>query len=227
MATDGAAGRRRRPGRPSGDEAAGGETRARIVWAAADLFSERGYADVSTGDIAAAVGVTKATLYYHFTGKDAIYTAVMSTVLQTIGGIIREVARGPEPVRERLRRLLEYPLLLLDHTVSFDAMLRDVARHLTPRQREEIDAAWHAYTGAYEELMREGIDRGELKPLDPRLLAHAFRALTEAFGGPQGTEAGFRGRPAVVDILVDLFLVGAADRPAGAPHPEAHPSATP
>lgn len=200
---------RRRRGRPTHDEAGEGETRERIIWAAADLFGRRGYADVSTGDIAAAVGMTKATLYYHFKGKNALYAAVMCTLLNTIGRIIREIANGPEPVRDRLRRLVEYPLLEVRADASFDGMMRDANRHATPAQREEIEVAWRSYTGSYEELMREGIDRGELKPIDPRLLAHAFRHLIEAFAvAPE-----YHGRPAIVDLIVDLFLEGAGDRP--------------
>lgn len=223
MTVDGAEIKRRRPGRPSSDQAAEGETRARIIWAAAELFSQRGYADVSTGDIAAAVGVTKATLYYHFRGKDAIYTAVMCTVLQTIGRVIRETARGPGSVRERLYHLAEIPMLQIRPDAGFDVMMRDAARHVSPQQREEIAVAWQSYTAAYEELMRDGIDRGELKPLDPRLLAYAFRHLIEAFS----TSAEFRDRPAVVDILVDLFLQGAADRPSSKSHAGIQPPAAP
>jgi TetR/AcrR family transcriptional regulator, mexJK operon transcriptional repressor len=194
---------------------AAGETRERIIWTAQGLFAARGYADVSTGDIAAAVGVTKATLYYHFRGKPAIYAAVMCALLQAIARGIREIADGPEPVRDRLYRLAEIAMIEVQPNADLDSMMRDAAHHVTAEQLAEIDRAWGTYTGAYEELMRDGIARGELKPLDPRLLAFAFRHLLEAFADRRGTAMGFRGRRSVVGIVVDLFLEGAADRPAG------------
>ncbi|MBB3036742.1 TetR/AcrR family transcriptional regulator [Hoyosella altamirensis] len=41
------------------------------------LFAERGYAHVSLNEIATAAGVTKGGLYHHFSGKDALFEAVM------------------------------------------------------------------------------------------------------------------------------------------------------
>ena len=51
-------------------------TREKILRAAYDRFYRQGYARVSVDDIAAAAGVTKKTLYYHFESKDALIGAV-------------------------------------------------------------------------------------------------------------------------------------------------------
>jgi hypothetical protein len=56
---------RRRPGRPPADASEGVvETRDRILGQAKRLFMQRDFAAVSVGDVAAAVGVTKPTIYY-------------------------------------------------------------------------------------------------------------------------------------------------------------------
>jgi AcrR family transcriptional regulator len=52
-------------------------TRRRILDAAYKLFRSRGYSRVSMDEIAAATTVTKRTLYYHFTSKDSLLTAVL------------------------------------------------------------------------------------------------------------------------------------------------------
>ena len=56
-------------------------TKKRIVDVARRLFSDRSYLGVSMSDIAARLGITKATLYYHFTGKADIYRTVLDDVL--------------------------------------------------------------------------------------------------------------------------------------------------
>ncbi|TMJ24875.1 MAG: helix-turn-helix transcriptional regulator, partial [Alphaproteobacteria bacterium] len=48
----------------------GEPTRRRILDAAYKLFRRKGFTRVSMDDIAAATGVTKRTLYHHFTSKD-------------------------------------------------------------------------------------------------------------------------------------------------------------
>jgi AcrR family transcriptional regulator len=47
-------------------------TRDRILEAARELFAERGYAGTSLADIAAAVGLTKTAVAYHFHPKDRL-----------------------------------------------------------------------------------------------------------------------------------------------------------
>jgi AcrR family transcriptional regulator len=59
-----------------GKDGAGGTAR-RILDAAYGLFYGKGYARVGVDEVAAAAGVTKRTLYYHFESKDALLGAVM------------------------------------------------------------------------------------------------------------------------------------------------------
>ena len=54
-----------------------GEARAKIIEAAYKLFYRRGYARVGVDEIAAAAGVTKRTLYYHFQSKDDVLARVL------------------------------------------------------------------------------------------------------------------------------------------------------
>jgi AcrR family transcriptional regulator len=56
----------------------GKETRRRILDAAYELFYRQGYARVGVDAVAARAGVTKRTLYYHFTSKDALVAAMLA-----------------------------------------------------------------------------------------------------------------------------------------------------
>jgi AcrR family transcriptional regulator len=65
-------------------------TRARILDACRGLFNERGPADVTTAQIAAAVGINEGNLYYHFNRKEQILEALFGEFEQAL----REVAAG-------------------------------------------------------------------------------------------------------------------------------------
>lgn len=69
---------------------AAGKTRERILDAAYRLFYRDGFARVGVDAVAAAAGVTKRTLYYHFASKDALLAAVLDAqhelVLRQIEG---------------------------------------------------------------------------------------------------------------------------------------------
>jgi len=64
-----AADARRRPGAR--------ERRAQILREAARCFGTRGFHGTTTRDVAAAVGITEAALYRYFSGKEAIYAAIL------------------------------------------------------------------------------------------------------------------------------------------------------
>jgi TetR/AcrR family transcriptional regulator len=51
-------------------------SRKRILDCALTLFSSRGYDGVGIAEICAAAGITKPTLYYHFSSKEGLYEAL-------------------------------------------------------------------------------------------------------------------------------------------------------
>lgn len=58
------------------------DTRERIVAEAFVLFAARGFHAVSVRDIASAVGIKDASLYNHFSGKQAIFDAIVAEALE-------------------------------------------------------------------------------------------------------------------------------------------------
>ncbi|GAA0829506.1 TetR/AcrR family transcriptional regulator [Streptosporangium amethystogenes subsp. fukuiense] len=62
----------------------GHDTRGRILDAARRLFAERGYAATSLADIAAAVGLTKTAVAYHFHPKDRLAAELLAPAAEDI-----------------------------------------------------------------------------------------------------------------------------------------------
>lgn len=143
-------GRRSRPGRPRHipDTDPLLDPRAQLLDAAAELFVSQGYAKTSTREIAEAVGIRQASLYYHFSGKDAILAEVVgATIRPTLDRIGRiEAATTGEPAAAL------YLLVLLDvrtlsqapHNSGLLGMLPDVAKEM-PELREERAELAHEY----------------------------------------------------------------------------------
>jgi AcrR family transcriptional regulator len=64
---------------PQKSRRSGAETRAEIRRVAFELFTEKGFDATTTRDIAAALGMNQASLYYHFAGKDEIVRSLLET----------------------------------------------------------------------------------------------------------------------------------------------------
>jgi AcrR family transcriptional regulator len=74
-----------------------GQTRERILDQAEALFADRGFAGTSVRDIAAGAGLTPASLYNHFPGKDALYRAVLERGVQPLIERMGELATSENP----------------------------------------------------------------------------------------------------------------------------------
>ena len=204
---------KRRLGRPSTEQIAEGERRSRILAVATDHFGRRGYAAVALAEIADEVGVTKAALYHHFPSKNVLYIAMVTQLLGLIRDAIHAVAQQPLTTPDKLRRLAHMMVLDVPHEADRDGMLRDVAAHIAPEHQPAIHAGFAAIQLEFEAIMRDGVASGELQPLAPPMLAHAFQHLVSSFAGARGAAAQFPRDMAVADAAVDLFLHGAATTP--------------
>jgi AcrR family transcriptional regulator len=72
------------PDRMTKRAAQGRATREQLIEVATRLFAERGYEDTSIEAVLAAAGVSRGALYHHFTGKDALFGAVLESVQHRI-----------------------------------------------------------------------------------------------------------------------------------------------
>jgi AcrR family transcriptional regulator len=80
-------------------------TRAALLTAGRKLFSENGFADVSTQSIVEAAGVTRGALYHQFADKVELFAAVYEEVESEIVAQIAEgiVAAGPSDQLEAMK----------------------------------------------------------------------------------------------------------------------------
>jgi AcrR family transcriptional regulator len=113
-------------------------TRDRILDTAEALFAERGLAATSVRDIASAVGLTAASLYNHFEGKEALYAAVLERgmrplidVLETLSNLTTREDRTDASIPPVVEHLAKHPnvaRLIYHEAVTGGAHLVPLAR---------------------------------------------------------------------------------------------------
>ena len=129
------------PGPPVPSAAPGGaapQTRERILDVAEQLFAERGFAGTSVRDIAASAGLTAASLYNHFDGKEALYDAVLERGIRPLV-LLMQTRAGSDPggetsaalvgeVMEHMRRRPHLPRLIQHEALTGGAHVTRLAR---------------------------------------------------------------------------------------------------
>jgi TetR/AcrR family transcriptional regulator, cholesterol catabolism regulator len=110
-----------------------------ILTAAKDLFFAKGYKGVSMKEIAGAVQVTHAALYYHFPkGKEDLFTKMIQALFveEEIAGI-DEMLASTQDLRERLN-LFTAGLLKLPMDEQLTMLLRDAREYIKDPENQRI-----------------------------------------------------------------------------------------
>ncbi len=82
------------------------DTKKYIIETARQLFSEFSYLGVSMNSIAQKLNITKAALYYHFTGKKEIYEKVLDNVFNDLSLSIHQALKE-DTIDKKLRKLIK------------------------------------------------------------------------------------------------------------------------
>jgi TetR/AcrR family transcriptional regulator len=146
------------------------ETRTRILNAALREFSALGMAGARMDQIAAAAGVNKALLYYHFDSKENLYAAALEMIAgrvrdQSMSVFLLKASSGERLIRSALNHfdriltqgefqsLMQQEMMRMHHGED-SAMSIVVKRVFAPMQ------------AMHQSMVREGIASGELIDAD-------------------------------------------------------------
>ncbi|WP_350281408.1 helix-turn-helix domain-containing protein [Kribbella sp. HUAS MG21] len=103
------------------------DTKTEIHRAAVQLFSTQGYEKTSLREIAEQVGITKASLYYHYSSKQQLLRAIVGTFLDDVFAVLRQVDDlpwSPETERELLGAYVD---VVIEHRSTGPTLMRDIA----------------------------------------------------------------------------------------------------
>ncbi|MGI8523794.1 MAG: TetR/AcrR family transcriptional regulator [Nocardioides sp.] len=187
-------------GKPDGRRtAAAVRRRAResaILAATRSLFDERGMADAQIEDIARAVGINRAIVYRHFTGKEELFALALVGYLDELSAALVEAADTETEPREQLLAIVS---AFVDYGVENPAFV-DCAHSLMRRTGTELfdeisESAMlrlgRAIAGCLVPLRRvleTGSQQGVFGVEDPVLLANFLYAT--GLGGLQLARVG-------------------------------------
>jgi len=181
----------------------------RILATARQLFLEHPYADVSVDRIAKATQVTKGGIYHHFDSKEELYLAMLHADFEHLSALFEEATAAPGTCREKLGRLTRAFLTLppVERRVM-RLVRRDLNTFAEPTRTDLIRGYQRALPERIERVLLEGIDRGELRASDPRLLSWSFVALVEVALTPY-SDTVFEDVDEKLEFVLDQFFHGA------------------
>jgi AcrR family transcriptional regulator len=143
-------------------------SRADILQAAANCFTERGYAQTSIDDVARRLSATKGRIYHHYPSKADLFADVFKTGMDMNYAAVAPYRDKPGSPIERWRRMASAHVRQMVETRAFQrAVWEGVEMHLkgatTPAQRDELtrlSAYRDEYGNIFRAVLAEGRDKG-------------------------------------------------------------------
>ncbi|WP_369142786.1 TetR/AcrR family transcriptional regulator [Streptomyces sp. R44] len=175
-------------------------TSERLIEATRELLWERGYVGTSPKAVQQAAGAGQGSMYHHFTGKQDLALAAIRRSAQELGAAAEAVLGGTGSAYARIEAyLLRERDVLRGCPVGRLTMDPEVIAD--PELRAPVEEVLGRVRGRLAEVVREGLDRGELSgPLDPEEIAAAVLAtvqggyvLARATGSPAPFDTAVRG----------------------------------
>jgi TetR/AcrR family transcriptional regulator len=161
-----------------------------ILKAGIDVFSRKGFDGTRIAEIAEKSGLPKANVYYYFSSKEEIYTAIIAHLIDGWDDALKPISADSEPAdafRNYVKAKLEYTRKNVAESRLFASEIIQGARFLKKRDREHM----RQITDRRVEVVEGWIAAGKMAPIDVRHLFIMLWAATQFYGDfePLATDA--------------------------------------
>jgi AcrR family transcriptional regulator len=193
--------RQLRPGPGTKREEVLANQRSRLIAATIELVADRGYDGTRVSNIVQLAGVSKASFYEQFAGKDECFTAVCDTALRAAAtAVLRGESRGGEG-RDRIRAGLTALAELMAAQPKATRLVLIDAVASTPAIREHLSERF----GLFEALVHDRLASTGPAKLPRHLIAGLVRGIAHHARRCVGAGCPERFRE-LVDPLLDWGL---------------------
>ena len=152
----------------------------RILDAALDVFTARGYQDATVDDVASAASTSKGGIYFHFPGKDAIFLALLDRSASLLLSRLRDrIAAEADPIAKVDAALRELVRTFGSHRTLARLFLVE-ALGAGPRFHARMVEVHQRFVAFLKVQLDDAFSQGLIPPLDTEVASLAwFGALNQ------------------------------------------------
>ena len=153
------------------------KTKRKIFEASMKLFAEKGYDATSVEEITATVGVAKGTLYYHFSSKEEIYNFLLEEGTKLL---INNIDVKVSKLNNSIDKLRSIALLQLRVITKYQNLITIYLSQVwgSDQRNKKCQKYINDYISKINEIVEDGIKKGELKEGNSEIIASEIFAFT-------------------------------------------------
>jgi AcrR family transcriptional regulator len=149
--------------------------RREVLDAAVEVFSERGYRAASMSDIAAKLGMGKASLYHYVGSKEEVLIELYEDVLRENVIAARRIAESERTALDALAELIADRVAYTCHNRDLLRVFFEEEAELPERQQSRLISVRHEYEQTLLDIVTRGEEAGEFSlPTNPRIFVNTL-----------------------------------------------------
>jgi AcrR family transcriptional regulator len=154
--------------------------RKKIMDTSIQLIVDKGYNETSLKEIAASAGIGKSTFYDYFRSKEEVLVTYILEEVQVLNDNLTQVNAQEIKASEKIRLLMRKHLDYLVSNKQRSLKISYEAQRLGSDSIAQIQQARHAYQDRLCEIIRQGIQDSEFRPVNPLLAIRGMFAILSA-----------------------------------------------
>jgi TetR/AcrR family transcriptional regulator, cholesterol catabolism regulator len=150
----------------------------KVIEAAAELFHKKGFKSATLDGLARELGLSKTALYHYVSSKEHLLSMVYGQAFEKIFERIHEISAMDVPPAEKLRLILRDHIknITIKNAALFSVFFAE-ENQLPIKDFQKIRAEKRKYSQIIEDILEDGIAKGNFRPADPRLQANAILGM--------------------------------------------------
>ena len=178
---------------------------ARILQAAAELFTERDFHQVLMDDVAARADVGKGTVYRYFPTKEDLYFATIFEGWDRLGKELEAVAQQHGPLHETLEHVTRQVLSYFWHRRQFVTLVHRLENNLEGEEQADWQRRRDSIVRVFADILSKGVAAQALSNGQMRLVTEMYLGMLRSiilYRGDHDTP------DTMAPLAVQLFLDG-------------------
>ncbi len=180
---------------------------AEIFSAALKLFQEKGYHGASMQDLADAVGMQKASLYYYVRSKEELLIRVCERGTGAFTQELNEIVASDLNATEKLRRAMECHLVALCEQLDLFTVFLHEQKFLGDPQKKKLRGEGKRHAELLALILQQGISTGEFRAVNVTVTTLAILGMCNWLYEWYSPNGMFEPR-AIADMFSELVLSG-------------------
>ena len=181
------------------------------------VIARKGMAAATIQEIADEAGVAKGTIYLYFRDREELVEKTFESAMTSLLEQIDAAIAGNDEFEAKIRAIMAAKIAFFTHNREFFRLYLSLRMPEGPvatqrRQRQHCQPRYRTRTEQFAGVLKEAMDRGEIRQLDPYRLALFVMEGSTAIILERLSETSSPDEQADVDFMTGLILDGIRKR---------------